>query len=381
MNNGKKTWIAVTVVVAVVAVVAWRSHDMQKASSGDIKIGVAVAETGDAAEWGEGEYRIAQMYVDDVNAKGGINGQQIKLITEDTKATGVGTVDATQKLIAVDGVQAIIGPTWVDSYQGALPIAEQAKVVLLTPSAALESISDAGKFSYLFSTFWPQAPEIAKLEDFMVAHNMKSIAIINDHDPFDTELADALTTSLQAKGISLVDREQLPVDTNDFKTTILKIKQTHPDGLFIQINNVAGLGPFMQQVRQLGLSARIFASPDAQNQDAVTKFASAMEGLTYPFLTAPSGTLYEDFVKEYRAKYNTDPSTPSAIPAYNAVAALVAVLKGGARTGTEIRDALHKVSVPGIGLADVSFNAAGGLSTAGFDMKMIHDGKFVVIEN
>jgi branched-chain amino acid transport system substrate-binding protein len=380
MNKNQKIWVGL-VVILVVAFVGWRIYVSEREGSGAITIGLAVSQTGDAADWGEGEFRIATMMIADMNASGGVNGQQINLVSEDTNSTGVGTVDAVQKLINIDHAQAIIGPTWADSYEGGLPIAEQSKVVLLTPSAAIESIANKQQYTYTLSTFWPQEPQIDALDGFMVSKNMKTLAIINDHDPFDTQLADNLQAQAETKGITNVDREQVPIDQNDFRTEILKIKALKPDALFIEINNVAGLGPFMQQVRQLGLTARIFTSSDAQNVDAVSKFGTAMEGLTYPFLKTPSGTLYESFVSEYQAKYNSLPSTPSAICTYNAVTALIAVLKQGARTGTQIRDALYAVNVPGIGLSQISFTSLGGISEADFEMRMIHDGKFVTITN
>lgn len=354
---------------------------MSKKNVNAFTIGVAVAETGDAAEWGQGEYNVTKMLVDDFNAQGGLNGQPIALDVQDTKSTGDGTVNAVNELISINQVPVIIGPTWVDSYQGPLPIAENAKVVEFTPSAAVESIPDKAKWTYLFTTFWPQAPEISELDGYMVSHNIKTLAIINDHDPFDAQLGDALQKDAQTKGITIVDREQLPIDTNDFRTEIVKIKQLHPDALFVEINNVAGLGPFMKQVKQLGLAARVFSSPDAQNQDAVSKFGTYMEGMTYPFLVSPTGTQYADFVNEYQTKYGTLPSGPSVIPAYNAIAALIAVLKTGARTGPEIKAALQNVNIPGLGVSSVSFNELGQIKEADFQMKMIHDSQFVVIPN
>ncbi len=376
MNKNQKIWISVIAVIVVVFI-GWRVYQSSNGNPNAITVGVAVAQTGDASDWGQGEYRVFKMYIDDVNASGGINGQPINLDVEDTKTSGDGTVTAVRKLIDIDQVPVILGPTWVDSYQGPLPIAENAKVTMLTPSAAIESISGKQNFTYLFTTFWPQAPEIQTLDGFMVAHGIKTLAIINDHDPFDTQISDNLQKDVQSKGITVVDREQVPITQNDFRTEVLKIRQSHPDALFIQITSTANLGPFMKQVRELGLSTRVFTSPDAQNQDVVSKFGTAMEGLTYPFLVAPTGTLYQNFVNEYQAKYNSLPSTPSAIPAYNAAAALVAVLKGGARTGTEIRDALRTVSVPGLGVSAVSFNELGQIKEADFEMKMIHNSQFV----
>jgi branched-chain amino acid transport system substrate-binding protein len=378
MNRNSKIVIT-AVVIVVVIFVAWHWQHTQQKDNGTVTIGVAVGETGDASEWGQGEFNVFKMYVDDVNANGGIGGHPIMLDVEDTRSTGDGTVTAVTKLISVNQIPVILGPTWADSFQGANPIAEQAKTVLLTPSAAIETVQNKSYFTYLFSTWWPQAPEIETLLGYMAAHNMKNIAIINDHDPFDTKFTDDFASAVSQKGFTVVDREQVPIDQNDFRTEILKVKQFHPDALFIQINNVAELGPFMRQVKSLGLSAVVFSSTDAQNEDAVKKFGSAMEGLTYAFVKTPSGNLYNSFVKEYQEKYNALPSTPSILPAYNAIAALVAVLKNGARTGTEIRDALYGIHTSGIGVSEISFNSLGQINNAEFEMRMIHNSQFVTI--
>ena len=380
MKKNKIIYVGALTVIVIVAIAIWHQQTSQN-NRGGFTIGVAVAETGDAAEWGQGEYQVTKMLVDDFNAQGGLNGQPINLNVEDTKTTGDGTVNAIIKLINIDHVPVILGPTWMDSYQGANPIAEQAKVVMLTPSAAMEVVQSKQVFTYLFSTFWPELPEIQRMTGYMVTHSMQKLAIINDRDPYDSTFSGKLADDAQAKGMTLVDREQIPVDQNDLRTEILKIKQFHPDAVFVEINNVGNLGSFMKQVKQLGLVATVFTTADAQNQDSVSKFGSYMEGMTYPFPATPSSTAYTSFVKEFQKKYGVLPSSPSAITTYNAVQALLEVLKNGARTGTEIRDALRTMHASGLGTSDISFNDFGAVNTADFDMKMIHNSQFVTIPN
>ena len=379
MNKNAKIWIGI-VMIAIVAV-GWRWYATHPVHTGAFTIGVAVAKTGDAAEWGQGEFNVFKMYTDDINAAGGLNGRPIALDVEDTKSTGEGTVTAVTKLISIDHVPVILGPTWADSFQGANPIAEQAKTVLLSPSDALETVQNKEKFTYLFSTWWPEASQIQTLLGYMTSNGITKIAIMNDHDSFDTQFTDELAASAETKGVTVADREQFSIDTSDFRTQIVKIKQLHPDAIFIEINNVAGLGPFMKQVRQLGFIGKVFSTADAQNEDAVKKFGSDMDGLTYAFVKTPSGDIYNNFVKKYQSKYNVLPSTPSILPAYNAIAALVAALQGGAQTGTEIRDALNNIRVPGIGVSEISFSSLGQINNAEFEMRTIHNSQFVTIPN
>ncbi len=376
--SAKKIWIAIGVII-IVLFVGWRWYGGQGSHGNAIEVGVASAQTGDGAEWGQGELNAVKMYIDDVNAHGGVDGTPIRLSIEDTRSTGVGTVNAITKLISIEQVPAIIGPTWADSFQGGNPIAENAKTVLISPSAALETVPNKEKFTYLFSTWWPQAPEIKELRNFMLAQRVKTFAIINDHDSFDTKFADDFEASAVEGGMKMVDREQVPIDQTDFRTEIVKIKDLHPDALFIEIENVSEIGPFMKQAKELGLSSRIFGSPSVQNADALSKFGDVMEGLTYVFARTPTSTAYDNFVKGYEAKYGELPSGPSDLNAYNAVAALVAALRTGARTGTQIRDALHEIEFPSITGSKNSFDNIGQIKNADFEMKMVHGGKFITI--
>src|ERR1035437_6770501 len=144
MNMNKKTIYIIITVVVVIGVLIFISNK-NSSKNNSIKVGVAVDESGYAANWGESEVKAVQLALDQYKDK--IN-QPVELIIENTKGTDVGTVDAVKKLIEIDHVQAIIGPTWADSYQGGQPIAENSKVTMITPSAAIETIQNKDKFTY-----------------------------------------------------------------------------------------------------------------------------------------------------------------------------------------------------------------------------------------
>ncbi|TRZ64906.1 MAG: ABC transporter substrate-binding protein [Spirochaetia bacterium] len=379
--KNQKIIIGVIIIAVIVVFIGWQMYEDKQGNSGSIKIGVAIAGTGEASEWGQGEFRVIQMYIDDLNARGGVNGKQINLVVEDTKSTGVGTVDAVMKLIKVDKVPVIIGPTWGDSFQGGYPIAEDSKTVLLTPSAALETVEDKEKFTYLFSTWWPQLTEVQALQNFMLSHGIKNIFIVNDHDAFNTKVSDIFENAAKEKNLNIIGREQIPIGQNDFRTIIIKAKQLKPDAIFVEMQSVSNIGPFMKQAKELGLSARVFSTSAGQNEDAVKKFKEAMESFTYSFIKTPSGAVYDNFVKEYQAKYKQLPSGPSVLNTYNAIVALTEVLKSGAQTGTEIRDALYKVKVSGIGVPEVSFNSLGQINEADFEIRMVRDGQFITVND
>ncbi len=375
--NKKTLWIIIGIVV-IIALAIIISNGKNSTSINSIKIGVAVDESGYAANWGESEVKAVQLALDQYQSK--IN-QPVSLVIENTKGTDVGTVDAVKKLIEVDHVQAIIGPTWADSYQGGQPIAEKAKVTMITPSAAIETIQNKDQFTYFFSTWWPEASEIKTLIADMTTSGITRIALLNDQDPFDTQIVDNLSSSIQAGGkIAIADRNTVPIGTNDFRTIIAKIKADKPDAAFIQLQDTSLMGPFMKQLKEQNVNIKVYATPDAENTDNITKFPHAFDGIYYAFPSYGEDPAYNDLVSRLKAKYGADASQgPSFVNAYNAATMLFEVLKGGARTGTEIRDALNKVHVPGVGIKDLSFTSQGQLNGVTFIMKTIINNQFVEV--
>ncbi len=342
-----------------------------------IKIGVAVSLTGYAGNWGEGEVKAIQLALDDYKSK---ISQPIELIIEDTKATDIGTVDAVKKLIEIDHVQAIIGPTWGDSFQGALPIAEKAQVTMLTPSAAIEAIPQ--RYTYLFSTWWPEDAEIKTLTDHVVKSGITRIAVVNDQDPFDSNFADRFIAKLNTLGKKdlVGTRIVVPVGSKDFRTNIAKIKADKSTAVFIQLQDTSLMGPFMKQLQEQNLKIAVYGTPDAENVDNITKFPGYFDGILYAFPSYAQDPSYAVLLGKLKAKYGADASQgPSFVNAYNAGTMMFEVLKNGSRTGTEIRDALNKVHVPGVGSKDLSFNAQGQIVDVTFIMKTIQNNQFMVL--
>src|SRR3989338_7541549 len=152
-----KTIWAIIVIILVILGGWWLAQKPNTAAGETIKIGAALGLTGICAEFGEGELKATTLAVEEINAAGGINGKQLELISEDTQCDNKTTVSAFQKLINVDKVAAIIGPTWGDSFQGGYSFSQQAEIVSISPSTAIEALEISKQpVDYVFSTWFPQ---------------------------------------------------------------------------------------------------------------------------------------------------------------------------------------------------------------------------------
>jgi branched-chain amino acid transport system substrate-binding protein len=121
-------------------------------SRSTVKIGAVLPLTGDSAAWGDQGRKGIEVAVREVNDSGGVNGQPIEVVYEDSQANPRLAVSAISKLISVDKVPAVVGDAVSATTLAMAPIAEETQVVLIAPLASAPAISDAGKFIY---RVWP----------------------------------------------------------------------------------------------------------------------------------------------------------------------------------------------------------------------------------
>lgn len=102
--------------------------------SDKVRVGVFMSLTGDTANFGISSVNGIQMARDEVNAAGGINGKQVELIVEDDRSDASEAATIVTKFVTQSGVHAILGEVASSRSIAAAPIAQNAKIPMLTPS-------------------------------------------------------------------------------------------------------------------------------------------------------------------------------------------------------------------------------------------------------
>lgn len=369
-------WVGLLLLV-IIGFFAWKGP-LSKAPS-VVKIGAAICLTGFGADWGEAELHAAQLAVKEANAKGGIGGTPIELVVEDTTCDSKTTVTVTTKLVDVDHVVGIIGPTWGDAFTGIYPILNAKKIVSISPSMAMESLRyNHTKTDYVFSTWFPQSGEVDTLQSYIETTGKKHIVVLHDEDLFASAMSEFFITNAAAHGISIEKSYTFPIGFEDFRTTIVELKNLHPDGIFAVMQNPATKAKFYKQARELGLNVTFFSLTDVQDEDLLKNFGPVLEGVIY---THPKISAREaEFEQTYHAATNNASLGLSAANAYDATNILIAALQktGGSREG--LRDALLQVHTPGVVVDDISFNEQHQIKGLEFNIKTIKNGQFTVIQ-
>jgi branched-chain amino acid transport system substrate-binding protein len=338
-----------------------------------IKIGGAFSLSGDAADWGNDELKATQLAIDEANAEGGINGVPIKLVVEDTATDAKGTLNAVQKLISVDEVQVIIGPTWADSFAQIIgPVAEENKVVILTPSGAVDVAEAERDLPYFFSTFYPQRVEMETHMKFLKERGYKRVAVLYDQDPFDTAVAEEYMRAAKEMGVETFAFE-VPTDTKDYRTVLAKAREQNPDHIFAIIFEVGNYGAMLKNMHELGMNLELSSTASAQTNELLENYGQYAEGKVYFATPDLSSNAYKEFEKRFTEKYGQPPSGATAANAYDATRIVITALRSGARSGSEIKASLDTISIAGTFVDEIDFTENGQIETAAYTIKTVRN--------
>jgi branched-chain amino acid transport system substrate-binding protein len=219
-----------------------------------VKIG-SVLRLSIGAEHGIPAKRGVQMAVDEFNAAGVLNGQQVQVIFEDEKDSPTAAVNAVKNSLNVDKVVALVGPMTSGGHPGLYKIADEAKVVFITPTATSPKVSGASP--YLFRGCSRIDTQAKALTDYIAkTYKPKTVAILFSNEPYGKGCAAVFGEEFDKLGIKKVAEESFLRGDRDFKAQLTKIKAANPDILFIP-GYTPETAPAAAQARQLGLNQRI----------------------------------------------------------------------------------------------------------------------------
>lgn len=366
----KKLFSILAVSSVLVACVATTNEDGTV-----IKIGYLGPLTGDAASYGVDTFNGTKMKVDEINAKGGINGAMIELIAEDGRCTGADAMNAAQKLINVDGVIAIIGGQCSGETLAAAPIAEAAGIPMISPISSSPDVTAAGEF--VFRNYPSDALKTTAMAQYFADEGIETIAMITENTDFAMAFRASLKESLP-EGAVVFDEVVAP-GTKDFRTLVTRLKGVEFDMFFPNGQTDAIIAAMMEQIAEQGIETPAIGHDVA---DSVTLAELAGDAVNEMFIinvpTAGEGTSFErSFVEKYGA-----PQASIAWPAhaYDAMGVLAEAIENAGTDGAAIRDWLYNMSSYGGIIGRFSFDENGDVTGLAYALKQFQDGAIVVID-
>ena len=322
-----------------------------------ISIGVVLPLTGHLASASELMKQGFDLALNEINNAQSGN-TRFTFIIEDDTSTPAGAVDAFNKLIHQDGLAVILGPASSSATQAAFPIAQENKVVAISPTSGARGLSAIGDFVFRIPlTTDVVVPKGVQATDAKLGYQ-RVVTLYDETDTFSTDRNAALQEVFTAKGIEVLTTERFQSGDTDFSAQLTRIKALNPDAIFVSALPPEKPG-ILIQAHELGISATFIVSSltDVEVQAA----GPAAEGaITFTgWLPTDDTPGNQAFVQNYSATYGMEPNAFAA-SSYAAVYILAEAIKNAeSADAISIRDALANISDFDTVFGKFSFNADG----------------------
>lgn len=339
--------------IVVAALTGCGSKDSDSSSGTDdskeIKLGMNLELSGAVASYGQGIEKGAQLAIDEINADGGIDGKQIKVVKVDNKSDAAEATSAAIKLATKDKVVAQIGSATSGDTLASVQIANKNKMPIIGPSATSETVTvdeKTGKVNdYAFRTCFID-PFQGKIAATFATEtlNAKKVAIFADSSSdYAKGLAKSFKETIESLGGEVVAEEAYVAKDTDFKSTLTRLKSKNPDFIYIP-GYYEEVGLIVKQARDAGITAPLMGG-DGWDSPKLVDLAGG-EALNDTYFTNHYSAEDPDekiqkFVTSFK-KENSD-KTPDAFNAlgYDTVYWLKdAIERAGSTDGEKVQKAL-----------------------------------------
>jgi branched-chain amino acid transport system substrate-binding protein len=316
-----------------------------------IRIGSIFSYTGPAAFLGDRMKRSVELFVEETNKRGGINGRKIESIIYDAASESTKAVLAAKRLIEQDQVEVIVGDgNRSDIGLALIPTVQRAEVPLMSVSGATGLVEPVRDRAWVFKSTVNDTEVVARLLDFFKKRSIKDVAMLNDTGAFGVSARDQLRAQAPAAGINVIYEEFGPADT-DLTTQLTRIRGTSAQAIICWTVTPAGV-VFLKNAQQLGLKQMLVHGFGFVADRYMQLAGDAAEGL---FLTSLKFPIAEqlpdsdpikatilDYKARYRAKFNeeTDVYGGQAWDGIGMVAQ--AITRGGGSERGKIRAGLEE---------------------------------------
>lgn len=342
MGDGRRGRLALLAVVglAFVALVAWALTRHPTGSPDTVQIGAALPLTGDAAVYGQAIKNGMELAASQDQARA----PKITIDYEDDRGLPGSAISAVRRLIDIDHAPAIIAGAMSSTAEPVIPVADRAKVVLLSPTATKPSLTQISSY---FFRLWPSDDYDGKImaEAAYKKLGIRRVAILYINVAYGVGITQVFTRDFRELGGIVVASEGYRQGATDFRTMLAKIAAQHPDAIYLP-GYVAEIGNILRQARELDIRVRFIGVNSLYDPNLIKIAGDAAEGavFTYPTFDVASGDpTVRNFVTAFRSKFGHDPDAFAAqgYDAYRVVR--LALGRASAFTGPEIRDALHLI--------------------------------------
>lgn len=342
----------------------------------EILVGLNCELSGAVASYGTNAKNGALLAFEEINAKGGVLGKQIKVLERDSQSKPDEAMNVSADLVT-KGIVAQIGPLVSGAVAACTPIMNENKIPLVAPAATAPGATVDEKtgqtFPYIFRVCYLDSDQGKRMAEFAYdTLKVKTAAIYGStSDDYAKGLAKYFKEAFEAKGGTIVAQEGYVNGDKDFKATLTKLKAANPEFIYVP-GYYTEVSILVKQARDLGITAPMGGGDGWDSPDMVKVAGAAALNNTFftnHYSVEDPKPAIANFVKAYQAKYNKTPDSFAAL-GYDAAYLIAEAIKtAGAADPVKVAEAIANTK-----------DFAGITGTMSFDAKHNPLKSIVVIE-
>lgn len=316
-KNRSGILIGIILLIAIIGVTIIMISSNSETKVETMRIGAILPLTGDGATFGEGMTKGIEIAKQEALSEG----KNVELIVEDDATCDAPKdLNAMSKLMNIDSVRAIIGTACSHSTLAIAPIANNNKIILISPSSTVPSLSDAGEF--IFRTCPSDNLRAKALSSYIYENLGENLAIIYVNTDSGIAFNNMFKEDFEKLGGTIIAEEPNSREDNDFHTIIAKINRKNPDViLFFEFPKETAI--FLRQATEMGVNATLVQGMEAVMEDPqILSLGDMIENITY---VNPADAQTEEslkFMNNFNSHYGTEPTIYTA-EAYDAAKIII----------------------------------------------------------
>ncbi|HCC36775.1 MAG TPA: amino acid ABC transporter substrate-binding protein [Treponema sp.] len=334
----KKFIVALVACCALFALVACKEKD-----SDTVSIGAIFPLSGGVAYYGNESRDGALLAIEEINAAGGLLGKQIALLSEDDEGNAEKSVNAFTKLTTRDKVSFVLGSSTSGPTEALTSLAQQSKVILISPSATALNVTNAGDFIFRACFIDPFQGVVGADFAYDTLGSRRAAVLYDAGADYNTGLADAFKEQFKALGGQVVADEAYQTGDVDFNAQVTRIRAANPDVVYLP-NYYNDVSLQAKRLREQGVTCALVGGDgwdslvDNAGDEVLNGFWSS--GFASD-TTDPKGAA---FVKAYSARFNKPASQFAALGYDTFMLVADGIKAAGTFDTTAVKDAMAQIN-------------------------------------
>lgn len=380
LNRCSKTFLQFALFALLHCLVPQDTHAMERSGNvNDIVIGAVLPLTGDVSSFGVGQKDGIDLAVKLANQAS--DGPQYRVVYQDSQSSSTGAVNALEQLLLQYDPVAIIGDSTSSATGAIIPIIDDRKKLLISPSASAPNLS--GLSRYFFRVFPSDTEEGAFLaETISNAHPGAKVVVIYVNNDYGQGLRSVFVDEAQQQELKVAADLGFERTETNFRSIVARVQSLSPDVIYMPSYYEDG-GLLIKQLRQAGIKAPLYGATTHEDPLLISIAGEAAEGFKYPvaagFDANSTDETVQNFIAAYQQEFNKAPGLLDAL-GFDCANLIIDGIQKNGQSGEGIRSYLQDTPSIAGAAGRMTFDENGDVSKP-IALKVVRDGQFVSFSN